>query len=74
MKVQFVYGKGPGYYSAGDTIPDRLAVSIIDKMETELMPVKDKITDLLIVLDSVISSVNEVMDADFKNDIEWHSV
>lgn len=69
MKVQFVYGDGPGTYSEGDTIPGRLAESIIDMMETELLPVKDKITDLLIVLDSVISSVNEVMDADFKNDM-----
>jgi phospholipid/cholesterol/gamma-HCH transport system substrate-binding protein len=69
MKVQFVYGDGPGYYSAGDTIPGMLAVSIIDKMETELLPVKDKITDLLVVLDSVISSINEVMDDEFKNNM-----
>ena len=69
MKVQFVYGDGPEFYSEGDTIPGRLAESIIDKMETELLPVKDKMTDLLIVLDSVISSINEVMDADFKDDL-----
>ena len=69
MKVQFVYGNGPGIYSENDTIPGRLAVSIIDKMETEILPIKNKITDLITVLDSVISSVNEVMDADFKKDI-----
>lgn len=69
MKVQFVYGDGPEFYSVGDTIPGRLAESIIDKLETELLPVKDKITDLLIVLDSVISSIDEVMDADFKDDL-----
>ena len=44
MKVQFIYGNGPGNYSEGDTIPGRLAESIIDKMETELMPVKEKIS------------------------------
>ena len=38
-------------------------------MEKELLPVKDKITNLIIVLDSVISSVNEIMDADFKKDL-----
>ncbi len=69
MKVQFVFGNDPGFYSEGDTIPGRLAVSIIDKVETELIPIKDKITNLIIVLDSVISSINEVMDAEFKKDL-----
>ena len=69
MKVQFVYGDGPGTYSEGDTIPGRLAESLMDKVETELLPVKDKITNLIVVLDSVISLVNEVMDADFKKDL-----
>ena len=69
MKVQFIYGNGPGTYSDGDTIPGRLAESLMDKVETELLPVKDKITNLIIVLDSVISSVNEVMNADFKKDL-----
>jgi phospholipid/cholesterol/gamma-HCH transport system substrate-binding protein len=69
MKVQFIYGNGPGTYSNGDTIPGRLAESITDKLETELLPVKDKITNLIIVLDSVIGSVNEVMNADFKKDL-----
>lgn len=69
MKVQFVYGNGPGSYVEYDTIPGRLAESLIDKMETELIPVKDKITNLLTALDSVISSVNEVMNADFKKNL-----
>jgi phospholipid/cholesterol/gamma-HCH transport system substrate-binding protein len=69
MKVQFVYGNGPGTYEEGDTIPGRLAESIMDKMETELLPVKDKIASLITVLDSVVSSVNDVMDADFKKDL-----
>jgi phospholipid/cholesterol/gamma-HCH transport system substrate-binding protein len=69
MKVQFVYGNGPGTYEEGDTIPGRLAESIMDKMETELLPVKDKITSLITILDSVVSSVNDVMDADFKKDL-----
>jgi phospholipid/cholesterol/gamma-HCH transport system substrate-binding protein len=66
MKVQFVYGNGPGTYSHGDTIPGRLAESLVDKVETELLPVKDRVTNLIVTLDSVISSVNEVMNADFK--------
>jgi phospholipid/cholesterol/gamma-HCH transport system substrate-binding protein len=66
MKVQFIYGNGPGTYSEGDTIPGRLAESLMDKIDTEILPVKEKITNLIVVLDSVISSVNEVLNADFK--------
>lgn len=66
MKVQFVYGKGPGTYSNGDTIPGHLAESIFDKVETELSPVKEKVTNLIVTLDSVITSINEILDKDFK--------
>jgi len=66
MKVQFVYGAGPGTYSEGDTIPGRLAESLMDKIDTEILPVKEKISNLIVVLDSVISSVDEVMNPEFK--------
>jgi phospholipid/cholesterol/gamma-HCH transport system substrate-binding protein len=66
MKVQFIYGKGPGTYSDGDTIPGRLAESLIDKIDTEITPVKEKLTNLIVVLDSVIKSVDEVMNPEFK--------
>ncbi len=66
MKVQFVYGAGPGTYSEGDTIPGRLAESLMDKIDTEILPVKEKISNLVVVLDSVISSVDEVMNPEFK--------
>jgi phospholipid/cholesterol/gamma-HCH transport system substrate-binding protein len=69
MKVQFVYGDGPGFYSEGDTIPGRLAESIVSKLETQLIPVKERISDLLTVLDSVITSVNEIMDPEFKKNL-----
>jgi phospholipid/cholesterol/gamma-HCH transport system substrate-binding protein len=66
MKVQFVYGAGPGTYSVGDTIPGRLAESLMDKIDTEILPVKEKISNLIVVLDSVISSVDEIMNPEFK--------
>ena len=69
MKVHFVYGDGPGFHSYGDTLKGRLAVSIIDKVETEFLPVKDKISNLIDVLDSVITSVNTVFDDDFRKDL-----
>lgn len=69
MKIQFVYGNGPGTYSDGDTIPGRLSQSIITKVETELLPLKDRLTKLINVLDSVITSVNDIMDPQFKKNL-----
>lgn len=69
MKIQFVYGNGPGTYSSGDTIPGRLAVSVLSKIENEFLPLKDKISDLISAIDTVIGSINDVMDPKFKSDI-----
>ncbi len=69
MKVQFVYGKGPGTYSEGDTIPGRLAESLNDKIDTEILPVKEKLSNLIVILDSVISSVDEIMNPEFKKEL-----
>ena len=69
MKVQFVYGNGPGTYSSGDTIPGRLAESMVTKLETELIPLKNKVSNLIEVIDSVIASVNEIMNAGFRNNL-----
>ncbi len=68
MKVQFVYGNGPGVYAIGDTIPGKLAESITDKLDSEIIPVKRKLESLIVVLDSVISSVDEIMNPKFKKE------
>jgi phospholipid/cholesterol/gamma-HCH transport system substrate-binding protein len=59
MKVRFVYGKGPGFYSPGDTIPGSMAESLITKVEDEIGPVKDRISHLIDALDSIITSINK---------------
>jgi phospholipid/cholesterol/gamma-HCH transport system substrate-binding protein len=69
MKVQFVYGNGPGFYNEGDTIPGRLAPSITDKIDTELLPVKDKLASLIVSLDSVVKSIDKLMDDDFRKNL-----
>jgi phospholipid/cholesterol/gamma-HCH transport system substrate-binding protein len=66
MKVQFVYGKGPGIYSVGDTIQGRLAESLTEKIDTEILPVKEKMANLIVALDSVIVSIGDVMNPGFK--------
>ncbi|MGB8490955.1 MAG: MlaD family protein, partial [Bacteroidales bacterium] len=69
MKINFVYGQGPGIYSSGDTIPGRLAKSILVKLQDELTPVKDKLVAAVIDLDSTIRSINDIMDPEFRENI-----
>lgn len=70
MKIQFIYGEGPGYYSSGDTVPGRLAESIVARLENELVPLKDKVTDLITVIDSITVSINDIMDPQFKTNVQ----
>ncbi len=69
MKVQFVFGNGPGTYSNGDTIPGRLATSLITKLEEELIPLKNKVESVIVKLDSTIGSVNEILNPEFRSNI-----
>lgn len=69
MKVQFIYGDGPGTYNSHDTIPGRLAESILAKIEGEMVPLSNKVIHLITSLDSVVSSLNDILDADFKKNI-----
>jgi phospholipid/cholesterol/gamma-HCH transport system substrate-binding protein len=69
MKVQFIYGDGPGFHAYGDTLAGRLDKGILTTLEKELVPVKDRITGLLSVLDSVITSVNDIMDTEFRKNL-----
>lgn len=66
MKVQFIYGNGPGFYNEGDTIPGRLAPSLFELIDKEILPLKDKISDLIVNLDSITKSIDELVDKDFK--------
>jgi len=69
MKVQFVFGNGPGFYSYGDTIPGKLSESIITAIEQEFRPLKKRIETLLDNLDSVMVSIDDVMDPEFRNNL-----
>jgi phospholipid/cholesterol/gamma-HCH transport system substrate-binding protein len=66
MKVQFLFGEGPGFYEYGDTIPGKLTASLLTTIESEFGPVKQRIINLLDVIDSVIASVDELMDPEFR--------
>jgi phospholipid/cholesterol/gamma-HCH transport system substrate-binding protein len=70
MKIKLVFGEGPGIYKNEDTIPGRLAESIITKLEAELVPIKEKVTGMINVLDSVLSGINDIMSPEFRKNIQ----
>ena len=69
MKARFIYGQGPGFYNNGDTITGIVAPTIFDIINEDVLPLKDKISSLMVTLDSVASGLNTVMDDKFKNSI-----
>jgi phospholipid/cholesterol/gamma-HCH transport system substrate-binding protein len=69
MKVQLVLGSGPGSYSNGDTIPGRLVKSLLDRFESDFAPVKDQVEKMVVSLDSVISSINDILNPELKNNL-----
>ncbi|MCX6333672.1 MAG: MlaD family protein [Bacteroidia bacterium] len=69
MKAQFVYGDGPGFYSDGDTIPGKLSESLLTTLDDVIEPIKVKVMAMVTVLDSVINSINDIIDPEFKQNL-----
>jgi phospholipid/cholesterol/gamma-HCH transport system substrate-binding protein len=69
MKVRLVFGTGPGIYKNGDTIPSRLAESIVSKLSDEIGPMKDKLSGLIARLDSTLTGVNNVLTPEFSRNL-----
>ena len=69
MKIRLVFGDGPGVYESGDTIPGRMAESIITALENEIVPLKEKVESMIGSLDSVLTGINEVMTPQFTADV-----
>ena len=70
MKIRILFGNGPDYYSNRDTIPGRQAESLFTILENEFLPVKDQISGLIDILDSVISGINQIITPDFTNNVK----
>ncbi|MBA4321779.1 MAG: hypothetical protein C0408_03070 [Odoribacter sp.] len=70
MKIRLVFGSGPGIYNDNDTIPGNLAESIITKFEAELVPVKEKVSGMIAILDSVLSGINDIMSPEFRKNVK----
>lgn len=69
MKIVLNFGDGPGIYQNGDTIPGVIAVSILDKVGNELLPLKGNITEMIVTLDSLILQLHMLFSPEFNADI-----
>lgn len=70
MKVQFLFGEGPGYYSDGDTIPGKLSESLLTTLDDVIDPIKEKVLGMVTVLDSVIVAINDIVDPEFRDNLK----
>ena len=69
MKIQFVFSDREQVYSSGDTIPGRLAESLLVKVENELVPLKNTVTETVLRLDSVITAINQTLNPEFRQNV-----
>lgn len=65
MKIQLIYGEGPGYYAVGDTLKGRLNASIITTLENDIDPILDNAGSVIGRLDSIASSISLILTPDF---------
>jgi phospholipid/cholesterol/gamma-HCH transport system substrate-binding protein len=69
MKIKLIYGEGPGSFKNGDTIPGILEEGIISKLGSEIGPIKDKVTNMITVLDSVLTSFNSLINPELSKNL-----
>jgi phospholipid/cholesterol/gamma-HCH transport system substrate-binding protein len=69
MKIKLVFGGGTGIYKNGDTIPGILEEGIIDKLGSELLPIKEKVISMIEVLDSVLTSINGLLNPELTKNL-----
>ena len=69
MKVQLMYGDGPGYYVSGDTIPGRLNASILTTLEEDIDPILQNVTSIVAKFDSISSSLQDILTPEFSSNI-----
>lgn len=70
MKIRLEFGEGMGVYKSGDTIPGRMAESILTKAQKELAPISEKVSELIVVLDSVLTGINDVLGPEFRQNLK----
>ncbi len=65
MKVQLIYGQGPGFYANKDTLKGTLNASIMTTMEEDIDPIILSATSTIENLDSIARAFANLLSADF---------
>lgn len=69
MKIQFIFSNSEMMYRSGDTIPGRVAESMITVIERELLPITGSVNQTLKQLDSVLNSISQTINPEFSRNI-----
>ncbi|MCI0522213.1 MAG: MlaD family protein [Bacteroidales bacterium] len=70
MKIVLRMGEGEEMYQNHDTLQGYVARSIIDKLGESLAPIEGNITDMVVELDSLIASINDLFTPQMASDIQ----
>ena len=70
MKIRMdMAEKGTNFYQRGDTIPGRVAVSILDKAEQQFEPIMQQVDTLMTRLSYAMERVNSILTEEFTSDL-----
>lgn len=70
MKIRMLMSDRSTYYHSGDTIPGQVAISILDKVESNFEPVMGKVDSLITGLEKAVASFNLLLTNDFIEDLK----
>lgn len=70
MAIELEYGDSRTFLEDGDTINTGLEMSLKEALNSEVMPVKVKAEKLLGTIDSILISLQYVLNPDFRNNID----
>ena len=70
MKVVLRMGESSAMCQNHDTIEGYVATSILDRLSDVVTPVEGNISDIIIKLDSVVASINEVFSPQMRGDLQ----
>jgi len=60
IRQNFVADKG--YFNVGDTMQGTVSQDLADQLETELLPLKQKMENLMVSVDNIVGSINNFWD------------
>ncbi|GAF03181.1 MlaD family protein [Saccharicrinis fermentans] len=67
--IRFVYGNSPDLIEAGDTLSTSVTGDLADQVSQEVLPLKDKVENMVVGLDSILTNLNRFLSEENKNSL-----